>query len=94
MEATAIGTERDRLVRRNTTLLAFAQGFVQTTFPVMLVICGPAASRISGRDGAAGFLWAAYFLAAAAGAALIGRWRCATSIGGALGPRCSSARPR
>ena len=74
MAATAIGTERDRLVRRNTTLLAFAQGFVQTTFPVMLVIGGPAASRISGRDGAAGFLWAAYFLAAAAGAALIGRW--------------------
>jgi MFS family permease len=74
MGVTATGTERDRLIRRNTTLLAFAQGFVQTTFPVMLVIGGPAASRISGRDGAAGFLWAAYFLAAAAGAALIGRW--------------------
>ncbi len=66
--------ERDRLVRRNTILLAFAQGFVQTTFPVMLVIGGPAASRLTGRDGAAGLLWGLYFLAAAAGAVLIGRW--------------------
>jgi len=61
-------------VRRNTILLAFAQGFVQTTFPVMLVIGGPAASRLTGREGAAGLLWGLYFLAAAAGAALIGRW--------------------
>ena len=38
MGAAAIDTERDRLVRRNTVLLALAQGFVQTTFPVMLVI--------------------------------------------------------
>jgi MFS family permease len=74
METAALGSERDRLVRRNTALLAFAQGFVQTTFPVMLVIGGPAASRISGRDGAAGLLWAVYFLAAAGGAAVIGRW--------------------
>jgi MFS family permease len=66
--------ERDRLVRRNTILLAFAQGFVQTTFPVMLVIGGPGASRLSGREGAAGLLWAVYVIAAAAGAALIGRW--------------------
>jgi MFS family permease len=66
--------ERDRLVRRNTILLAFSQGFVQTTFPVMLVIGGPAASRLTGRDGAAGLLWGIYFLAAAAGAVLIGRW--------------------
>jgi MFS family permease len=74
MGAAAIDTERDRLVRRNTVLLAFAQGFVQTTFPVMLVIGGPAASRLSGREGAAGLLWGTYFLAAAGGAALIGRW--------------------
>jgi MFS family permease len=66
--------EREGLVRRNTLLLAFAQGFVMTTFPVMLVIGGPAASRITGREGAAGLLWGVYFLAAAAGAALIGRW--------------------
>jgi MFS family permease len=69
-----LATERDRLIRRNTILLAFAQGFVQTTFPVMLVIGGPAASRLTGREGAAGLLWAVYFLAAAAGAAVIGRW--------------------
>lgn len=66
--------ERDRLVRRNTILLAFAQGFVQTSFPVMLVIGGPASTRLTGRDGAAGLLWGLYFLAAAGGAALIGRW--------------------
>jgi MFS family permease len=47
---------------------------VQTTFPVMLVIGGPAASRMTGREGAAGLLWGLYFLAAAGGAALIGRW--------------------
>ena len=41
---------------------------------VMLVIGGPAASRLTGRDGAAGLLWGLYFLAAAAGAVLIGRW--------------------
>jgi MFS family permease len=74
MSLTAEPIQRERLVRRNTILLAFAQGFVQTTFPVMLVIGGPAASRITGRDGAAGLMWAVYFLAAAAGAAMIGRW--------------------
>ena len=72
--ATAARTERDRLVRRNTILLAFAQGFVQTSFPVMLVIGGPASARLTGREGAAGLLWGLYFLAAAGGAALIGRW--------------------
>ncbi len=53
--ATTAGTERDRLVRRNTILLAFAQGFVQTTFPVMLVIGGPACvpARGTGRGGRA-----------------------------------------
>lgn len=70
----AASGERDRLVRRNTILLAFAQGFVQTSFPVMLVIGGPASTRLTGRDGAAGLLWGLYFLAAAGGAALIGRW--------------------
>ena len=74
MTADVAVAERDRLVRRNTTLLAIAQGCVQTTFPVLLVIGGPAASRLTGRDGAAGLLWAVYFLAAAAGAVLIGRW--------------------
>jgi MFS family permease len=74
MAVPAATGERDRLVRRNTSLLAVAQGCVQTTFPVMLVIGGPAASRLSGRDGAAGLMWGLYFLAAAAGAIAIGRW--------------------
>jgi MFS family permease len=74
MTATIETIERDRLVRRNTVLLAIAQACVQTTFPVMLVIGGPAASDMTGRDGAAGLLWGLYFLAAAAGAAVIGRW--------------------
>jgi MFS family permease len=74
MAAPAWTGERERLVRRNTTLLAVAQGCVQTAFPVMLVIGGPAASRLSGRDGAAGLMWGLYFLAAAAGAIVIGRW--------------------
>src|ERR687896_212484 len=73
--ATPIVTEeRARLVRRNTVLLAFAQGFVFMSFPVLLVIGGPAATDITGRDSAAGVLWAVYFVSAAAGAALIGRW--------------------
>lgn len=66
--------QRNRLVRHNTILLAFAQGFVQTSFPVMLVIGGPASARLTGREGAAGLLWGLYFLAAAGGAAVIGRW--------------------
>lgn len=66
--------ERDRLVRRNTVLLAFAQGFVQMSFPVMLVIGGPASRDITGRDYTAGLLWAVYFVSAAVGAAVLGRW--------------------
>jgi len=72
--AASMTGERARLVRRNTILLAIAQGCVQTTFPVMLVIGGPAASHLTGRDSAAGLLWGLYFLAAAGGAAAIGRW--------------------
>ena len=89
MGALAIGTEREWLVRRNTILLAFAQGLVQTTFPVMLVIGGPAASRITGREGAAGLLWGLYFLAAAAGAAVIGRWM--DRVGRRLGCSCPTS---
>jgi MFS family permease len=73
--ATPITTqERDRLVRRNTVLLAFAQGFVQVSFPVLLVIGGPASRDLTGREVSAGILWSVYFLSAATGAALIGRW--------------------
>jgi MFS family permease len=67
-------SERNRLVRRNTVLLAFAQGFVQMSFPVMLVIGGPASRDITGRDYTAGLLWAVYFVSAAVGAAVLGRW--------------------
>jgi MFS family permease len=66
--------DRDRLVRRNAIRLAVAQGFVQMSFPVLLVIGGPAASHLAGRRGASGLLWAIYFLAAAGGAFVIGRW--------------------
>jgi MFS family permease len=73
--ATTIPTaERERLVRRNTILLASAQGFVQMSFPVMLVVGGPAATDLTGRESSAGVLWGVYFVSAAIGAAVIGRW--------------------
>src|SRR5919108_3544932 len=74
MSVTSTSTDRDRVVRRNTVLLAVAQGFVQMSFPVMLVIGGPAATDITGRESSAGVLWGVYFVSAAIGAALIGRW--------------------
>ena len=66
--------ERDALIRRNTRLLAIAQGCIQATFPVLLVVGGPAATRLTGDPGAAGWLWGVYFIAAASGALTIGRW--------------------
>lgn len=66
--------ERERLVRRNTVLLAVAQGCVQMSFPLLLVVGGPAATDLTGRDAAAGWLWGVYFVSAAVGAAVIGRW--------------------
>ena len=74
MATPIVAEARARLVRRNTVLLAFAQGFVQMSFPVLLVIGGPASRDITGREVSAGILWGVYFLAAATGAALIGRW--------------------
>jgi MFS family permease len=74
MAARPVTEPRERLVRRNTVLLAFAQGFVQMSFPVLLVIGGPASTDITGRDVSAGLLWSVYFVSAALGAALIGRW--------------------
>jgi MFS family permease len=74
MEAAAVAREREQQVRRNTVLLAVAQGFVQMSFPVLLVIGGPAARDLTGREVSAGILWGVYFLSAATGAALIGRW--------------------
>lgn len=66
--------ERGSAVRRNTTLLALAQGSAQTTFPVLLVAGTVAATELSGRDGASGLVWAVYFGVAALAALAIGRW--------------------
>ncbi len=65
--------DRARAVRRNTILLAAAQGLIQVAFPVMLVVGSVAAVDLTGRDSAAGILVAVYFVAAAAGAFGIGR---------------------
>ncbi len=66
--------DRAEAVRRNTRLLATAQGFAQLTFPVLLVAGTVAATDLSGRDGASGLVWAVYFGVAAVAALLIGRW--------------------
>lgn len=66
--------DRVLAARRNTVRLSVAQGFIQMSFPVLLVVGGPAASELAGRRGASGVIWAAYFLAAAGGAFAIGRW--------------------
>jgi MFS family permease len=66
--------DRVREVRRNTMLLAFAQGLSTMTFPVLLIVGSVAAVEITGRDGAVGLINASYFVAAATGAALFGRW--------------------
>lgn len=61
-------------VRRNTRLLMLALAAMQVTFPVMLVVAGPAAKEITGRAGAVGILSAVYFAAAGIGAVAFGRW--------------------
>ncbi|HEU4355348.1 MAG TPA: MFS transporter [Actinomycetota bacterium] len=65
--------EHRRLARRNTVLLASAQGLVQVASPVMLLIGVVEIAELSGHESSTGFLNAAYFLAAAAGAFLVGR---------------------
>jgi MFS family permease len=64
---------RAEAVRRNTLLLALSQGFVQVSFPLMLVVGGVAAADLTGRDGATGVVWALYFSSAAIGAFVVGR---------------------
>jgi MFS family permease len=71
---TLLDDERRRFVSRNTVLLAIAQGLATMTFPVLLIVGSVAAVDISGRDGAVGVINGSYFVAAAAGAALFGRW--------------------
>ena len=55
-------------------LLAFAQGLSTMTFPVLLIVGSVAAVDITGRDGAVGVINGVYFVAAATGAVLFGRW--------------------
>lgn len=68
------GAERDRVVRRNTILLALAQGFVYASAPVMLAAGTVSAQELGGREAAAGLMVAVYFLAAAGSALVTGRW--------------------
>jgi MFS family permease len=65
---------RDRAVRRNTALLAGAQGAVALSGSVLLIVGSIAATDIAGRDGVIGVLNGLYFLAAAGGAFAFGRW--------------------
>lgn len=60
-------------MRRNTILLAAAQGLAAMTFPVLLIVGSVAAADITGRDGAVGVVNGAYFIAAAAGAMAFGK---------------------
>ncbi len=73
MTATIPEARRRPLVRRNTILLVLAQGSVQVAFPVLLVVGSVEVARLSGRDATTGVLNALYFLAAAGGAAAMGR---------------------
>jgi MFS family permease len=66
-------SERRRLVRRNTLLLAAGQGLAATTFASLLIAGSIAAVEITGRDGAVGVLNGSYFVAAAIGALTFGR---------------------
>ena len=66
--------DRVLAVRRNTRLLMVAHTAMQMTFPVMLVVAGPAAKEITGRAGSVGLLSAFYFVAVGIGAVSIGRW--------------------
>ena len=67
------GTERARLVRRNTALLTAAQGLAQAAAPVLLIVGSIAIVDLTGRDVSLGVLNGAYFVAAATGAVLLGR---------------------
>lgn len=73
MTAAILEARRRPLVRRNTLLLVLAQGLAQVAFPVLLVVGSVEIADLAGRDAATGYLNAVYFLAAAGGAAAIGR---------------------
>jgi MFS family permease len=61
-------------VRRNTLLLAIAQGFLYSTLPFLLAVGSVAVVDLSGRKAAVGVLAASYFASAAVGALIVGRW--------------------
>jgi MFS family permease len=63
-----------RAVRRNTLLLAIAQGFLYSTLPFLLAVGSVAVVDLSGRRAAVGVLAASYFASAAVGALIVGRW--------------------
>jgi MFS family permease len=63
-----------RAVRRNTLLLAIAQGFLYSTLPFLLAVGSVAVVDLSGRKAAVGVLAASYFASAAVGALIVGRW--------------------
>ena len=66
--------DAERAVRRNTLLLAIAQGFLYSTLPFLLAVGSVAVVDLSGRKAAVGVLAASYFASAAVGALLVGRW--------------------
>jgi MFS family permease len=65
---------RAAAIRRNTILLAFAQGLAAMSFPVLLIVGSVAAKEMTGRAGSIGIVNGSYFLAAAGGSLLFGRW--------------------
>ena len=66
--------DAEQAVRRNTLLLAIAQGFLYSTLPFLLAVGSVAVVDLSGRKAAVGVLAASYFASAAVGALLVGRW--------------------
>jgi MFS family permease len=66
--------DAQRAVRRNTLLLAIAQGFLYSTLPFLLAVGSVAVVDLSGRKAAVGVLAASYFASAAVGALIVGRW--------------------
>ena len=65
--------DRALAVRRNTRLLALAQGLAQAAAPVLLIVGSQAIVDLSGRDSSVGLLNGFYFIAAAIGALAFGR---------------------
>jgi MFS family permease len=69
-----IDSARDDAVRRNTVLLAVAQGLTYASAPVLIAVGVVAAAELGDREAAAGLLIAVYFVCAALGAFAVGRW--------------------